>query len=653
LTEVVDKLKPESQPIWMMYKSGITDRSIMAMLYAMLVFTPAQIFMELMTGSGVGAVAWFTLLLWVEFARLSGKGVSKQEAFFILSFASVAGFPLSLIYMAWFRQSDIAKTLGITDLIPDWVAPPPDAGVVDQRTFLHPAWILPIGIGLLSALFGFLLSLGLSLFSREVYIEVERLPFPTQQMSGQGLEVLTEGTKSQTYIFYVSTVIGFAYSTLVYVVPIISQALLGRYISVIPIPFADLHSLVENVMPGAIFGIATTLPNFLAFWFVPFRVTLGTFLASIAVGVFGSWFSVIYKLTPDADPIQPGWQSWWTPGMDIPMALVRSTMFLWASILIGAGFAVGLAPIVGHPKRFIQAVKSVVRPQRVGFVAGERTIQPISFYKIILPLIVIGEVGGIALFIWLAPGFALAFPWIIVLMVLLPLLSTLIVDRLIGTVGTGENPFIQFANIAYWSAQLQYPGLEQWFAPNLMGRSGSAATYKVCQILETRDIDYVKMQVILWPVSIAIGYLFLQFFWTIGPIPSQRWPYVSIYWPVQAAQFGVMISGLRLGLLHVDWIIIFTIVLLALYVALDYLHSPIPYLAIAAGITMGPGGVPFMITGLIGALVAHMIRRFTGDEWWYENRMIIGAGAAAGTAISVTMAVAISMIANSIWNLPF
>jgi hypothetical protein len=84
---------------------------------------------------------------------------------------------------------------------------------------------------------------------------------------------------------------------------------------------------------------------------------------------------------------------------------------------------------------------------------------------------------------------------------------------------------------------------------------------------------------------------------------------------------------------------------------MDHLHSPFPYLAIAAGIS--PGALPNIISGFIGAIAAHIIRRLAGDEWWFENRMILGVGIATGTAIAVTLAVAISMITSALGALPF
>ena len=639
-----EKLIEKAVPIWKTYKSGITRNSILAILYAMLVFTPAQIYLSLMTGGGVEDVAWFTLLMCLEFARLSGTRITKQEAFFIFTFAGVASAPIGLIQMAWFRQSDLARKLGIAYMMPDWAAPPPEARILELRTFFHPAWLPVIGVDLIAGVFTLCLELGLNLFAREVFIEVERLPFPMQQMTGQGLIVLTEGGKSQMYIFALSAILSFGYSLLLYTVPAITN------VPLIPVPFIDLTSIIEPIFPGAILGIGTTLASFTLGWFIPFRLVLGMFIAAVIIGIFGNWLSVIYQWVPDTDPRLPGYQSWWLPGMDLPTIMARSTLYFWTSIFLGAGFALGIAPIITHPHRFVQAIKSVVKPISVAVrPVEERIIEPISFYKVILPLIVIGMSGSVLLFCVLAPGFLAMFPWILPTIILLPFLNTMISGRLMGTVGQSFT-LTQFADIAYWSAQITYPGLEQWFVPNPMGVTGDAATFKVCQLMEVRDIDYIKMSLILWPVSLIVGYLYLQAFWAIAPIPSPRWPATVIYWPRWASEFSATIRGLQYNLLHIDWLIYSFIIFLVLYVLLDIIHSPIPYIAIAGGIGLD---LPNLITGLIGSVFAHMIRVRMGDEWWYENRYTIGAGIATGTAIAVTIAVAAAMIMNSIWVLPF
>jgi len=283
--------------------------------------------------------------------------------------------------------------------------------------------------------------------------------------------------------------------------------------------------------------------------------------------------------------------------------------------------------------------------------AEERIIEPISFNKITLPLLIVGTVGSMVLFWALIPDFVYTFPWILLFPIFLPVLNTIVYNRLLGTVGVSSQPLAQIAYIPYWSAQLQYPGVAQWFAPSTWDNVvGDASVFRICQILEVRDIDYIKLYVILWPISIIVGYLYLQVFWSIAPIPSGRWPATAIYWPQWASQFGVTIRGLQFNLLHIDWLIYSFIAILALYILLDLAHSPIPYIAIAGGIGFG---LPNMITALIGSIFAHIIRLKVGDEWWYENRYTIGAGVATGTAIAVTMAVAISLIINSVWVLPF
>ena len=665
MMETVSESSSDRQAIWMTYKSGISRNSLTAIFYAMLVFTPAQIYMTLMTGGGVGAVTWFTLFLWIEFMRLGGGMLTKQEAFFILAFSTTATFPLSLIQWAWFRESDVAITLGIVDQIPDWKAPHPSLGILELRTFFHPAWIAPIGVALIASAITFILGLGLNLFAREMYIEAERLPFPIQQMQGQGLSVLTESIdrsterkKIQMYIFSISAILGFAYSLVLYTVPAITQALTGVYTPLIPVPFVDLTPAIETMMPGAILGIGTTLTSFTLGWFIPFRIVLGMFLGALAVGLFGNWFSVIFQWVPDTDPILPGYQSWWLPGMGIPMIMARSTLFFWTSIFLGAGFALGLAPIMAHPRRFVQTLKSLSKPRSAGARSPEeRILEPISFSKIILPLILVGTAGTVALYWILVPGFVPMFPWMLLFMLFLPILSTMITARLIGTVGTSSQPLAQVAYVPFWTAQITYPGLNQWFAPSIWDNVvGDPSLFKACQIMETRDLDYVKLYIILWPISIIVGYLYMEVFWSIAPIPSGRWPATAIYWPQWATQFGVTIRGLMYGLLRIDWLIYVFIALLALYILLDLAHSPIPYIAIAAGIGgayVFGSGLPSLITAFIGAVSAHIIRLKVGSEWWYENRYTVGAGITTGTAIAVTMAVAISMIVNAVWVLPF
>ena len=81
----VEKLEGKPQVAWINFKSGLSQNSILAVLYAIIIFIPALIYLTLMTGGLAGMpVAWFTLILWIELGKISGRHITKQEAMLIL-----------------------------------------------------------------------------------------------------------------------------------------------------------------------------------------------------------------------------------------------------------------------------------------------------------------------------------------------------------------------------------------------------------------------------------------------------------------------------------------------------------------------------------------------------------------------------------------
>jgi len=180
-------------PKWKRFKSGFTLPTFLALIYAIVVFVPATLYLNLMTGGvwGVSA-AWFILLLWVEIGKATGRKITKQEALMILLLTGAEMYyPLDLIYNAWYRTSPIAHALDIAPYIPDWVAPPPGTGILKIRTFFHPSWILPIAVALATILFGQLFNFGLGLLGRELFVETEYLYFPIEQINAQIVTTLT------------------------------------------------------------------------------------------------------------------------------------------------------------------------------------------------------------------------------------------------------------------------------------------------------------------------------------------------------------------------------------------------------------------------------------------------------------------------------
>ncbi len=638
-------------PAWVRFESGFTYTSLIAVIYAIVVFIPALIYLTLMTGGVAGIpVAWFTLLLWVELGKLSGRRITKQEAFMILIITGAEMFiPLGMVYNAWYRASPIAKMFDIGRYVPEWVAPAEETGILELRTFLHPAWVLPLSVSLASVLIFGMLRFGLGLFAREAFIEVERLPFPLQQVSASALTVITGREKRPLEVLAVFSLVGFGYGFLLYAFPYVLQSYTGRYVQFIPIPWVDLNAHVEPSFPGACLGIATDLGPIVSGFVLPFSTVIGIFIGSFSIWFFGNWLSVRYNLV-DIDPIKPGPQSWWVPGMSIQLAWQRSLLYFWATITIGALLAVGIAPILRRPRFFKDAFSSLLGVRRKG---RGRHIEPIDLTRVTLPLMLVGLVGGMALFVALVPDFVLSNLWILILMIIIPFVTTIVGARTIGEAGvTPPGAFINnIQNILYYVSG--YQGVDVWFAPNMMNQQGYGylSWFKIAELTETKSKSIIKMYWLLLPIAILVGYAYVQMFWAMAPIPSGRYPGATIYWDIQATMQSLWIKGRTVpGLFRTERIPYALIAGIGLYFLLDLLHCPVSYVALGAGISMI---TPVAVTMLVGAIMAKIIAQIQGKEWWNKHKLIVAAGLLVGEGLSVIIAVSVALIINSIWALPW
>jgi len=143
----------------------------------------------------------------------------------------------------------------------------------------------------------------------------------------------------------------------------------------------------------------------------------------------------------------------------------------------------------------------------------------------------------------------------------------------------------------------------------------------------------------------------VELFWRIAPIPSGRYPGAVIFWDIDATMRSLWIKGRELpGLFTVDRILYAFVIATALYMVLDFLHSPITLVALGAGISTI---TPYAVTYLIGAIIAKILSWRTGKEWWNKHKMLIAAGLLIGEGLAVTLSVAVALIINSIWTLPY
>lgn len=628
--------------------SGLSRISILALLYAIVVFIPTRIYLTLVTGAVWGvASAWFTLLLWNELSRFTGRRLTKQEACLIYVLTGAQMFiPLDLVWRAWYRTSSVAQLFNIGPYVPDWAAPSEASGVMLARTFLHPAWVLPIAVSLAAWLCSTLLGMGLGLLSREIFIETEKLPFPIQEMQGTALLTLAGKEQRRIRFLAVFTVFGFAYGLLLYALPILIRSYTGVYLEFIPLPWADFTPHIQGVLPGACFGLFTSLSAVSSGLVLNLPVVAGMFIGSFSVYVVGNSLSVTSNLV-DVDPAKPGMQSWWVPGMDLGMIYQRSLLYFWAAPLVGIALSVGLAPILHRPRVLFGALRNLVRSK-----ITERGQGVTRSMKLILAVITVGLAGGVIIFCLLTPEFVATYPWIILFMTVTPFVTTLITGRMIGETGQGSFSSDHVRRLLYLGSG--YPGVDVWFAQTPMGASGHdwLKWFKVADMTETTTESVLKTYWLLIPFAIAIGYGFVELFWRLAPIPSGRYPGAQIFWEIDAIMMSLWIRGGLGGLFRPEWVLAGLLAGTGMYFGLTLLHSPIPFVAIGVGANTN---TPYATTMFLTAVMAFIVRRALklSNEWWKDNKLLIAAGLTIGESLAVTIAISLDLIINAIWVLPY
>jgi len=614
-------------------RSGLTFVSMMAILYAIVVFIPATGYLDLMLGGATLPISWFVLILWVELGRLFGHRISKQEATMVFALLGTAVFvPNYLIYRVFFRDSPIVQFFGIANELPSWWVPPQETGIGTIRTIFHPSWAVPIFLTVADQLLWAVAFWSLALLGRKLFMEVEQLPFPIEQMNATAILTISESRKEEDlHILYASATLGFIYGFILYAYPFIMQAWAGVALSIIPIPWFDLSPQLTQVLPGVILGVATDLIPIATALILPVNVVIGILIGSFAVYFFGNLISVRYGIF-----LQP----WWSPGMTLSLSIQRSVMFLWASIIIGIGVGAGLGPLLRHLPVLLKG--SDIK-------ASGRLEETFSLKRWVLIPLVLETVASIAFYLVLAPEFPIWY--IIPFLIGFPLLLTLTDGRMLGT--TGVTYAAQANNalrLTYWATG--YQRADVWFVPWpwLTGIGPQLSQLKVCQLTDTSARSLIKAFWIFLPIAMIFGFMFVEIFWSIAPIPSARYPGASVIWPINVTYDSLWIRGRQLGLFRLDWLLMSLALGIALHFVLDFAHSPVSFISIAAGTVTY---TPYAVTYLIGLIIRFVFWRIAGRDFFESKSKLIAAGLMMGEVIAIAAGIAITLIVTSIWTLPF
>ncbi|MEM3466918.1 MAG: hypothetical protein QW566_10650, partial [Candidatus Jordarchaeales archaeon] len=178
---------------------GLTWRSLMALLFIVFVVQPAIVYNWLVNGLwGLPLTSWAVILVWVGLTRLLGSPLNPKEIFTIRIFEYVGLMTMGyffayLLRNQYFANSEIAELFGRQSEIPPFFSPLGSDAVRSMlnRTFLDPAWALPIFVNvcvpvILVGVTNFLLGL----LAFRLYVEEEKLEFPLASWDAMTMSVL-------------------------------------------------------------------------------------------------------------------------------------------------------------------------------------------------------------------------------------------------------------------------------------------------------------------------------------------------------------------------------------------------------------------------------------------------------------------------------
>jgi len=629
------------------FKSGLNWRSYLSLIYALIVFTPVAIYIQLVT-VGVGGlwnmVGVSTILIFTEFARLSGKPLTKQEAVIIMNLAwqAVGITWLPLIYRLYYATSPIATQFGITPHIPNWWAPT-DAYEIyyNLRTFFHPSWIPVVVVQLISIALSICATIFNGILARELYIEKERLDFPMVTIATRVVVTLTEREERSLSIMSGVAVAGFIYAFILYAVPMMTTAS-GYPIRILPIPWIDLTTGtygVERILKGGAFGIATDAILIGAGMVLPFNIVVSMLLGSLAVFMIANPILINLGISAWANP-----NIGYTPGMDMSLIWQRGTLYFWACPMIGMGLGAGLTPIIIRRREIADAIRSFFTFKKPADT-GPRYSGDAFSGKFMLLLYALGFIGAIILDALLAPNFPIIA--IILFEGILPIILSIIVVRIKGLTGQEFTP-PYLRNITILATG--YEGYNAWFLPmNAETGAGFAGSFKMCQLTRTTAHSWVKAFILGRPVSILISLFYVSAFWSLAPIPSDLYPAPAITWPVQATFQSIWIRRPP-GIFNLDQIIYFFAGTFALSYIFEYLNLPISILSAVMGASTPPAG---FVTMMIGALIGKIIAKFKGESWFKRYRHTFAAGITVGEGLAIVIGTAVALTIRARWIRPW
>lgn len=648
------------------WEEGFGLKAMVGALFVGLIMTPASMYMGLVMGQDVGGAAqWVTIILFIEVARRSFTVLKRPEIYVLYYMAGAAVINGSgLLWNQFLVQSEAMRQFGLTDMIPDWVAPR-SADVLGQRSFFNQAWLVPIGLMVLGQVLARIDHFGLGYVMYRLTSDVEKLPFPMAPVGAQGITALADASVGrETWrwrVFSFGAMLGMVFAAVYLALPMISSAFLPEPISIFPIPFKDLTGNTESFLPAMPMMLSFNLGLLISGMVLPYWAMVGGFIGLVVTMILNP---ALYHA---------GVLHTWSPGVGGPTTInanyldfyLSSSLGLQAAIAI-VGFWTVLRGVLGRKRNLDDAGATRVEWSRlfrpppgrgdisvwvaIGIYVFSTTVNIVLAYVLLsvahrdnpLNSPFSTTILGVLLFY----GF-----------VYTPILSY-VSARMEGIIGMSVNvPFVREATFILTG----YQGAAIWFAPFPAYNYGAQTVYfRQTELTGTKITSMVKAEAFILPIVIVATVVFSQFIWSIAPVPSAAFPYAQKFWEINAFRQAVIMSSTMPGGQHGAFYEAFrpAYLLVAmggavlLYGALSWLGLPVLlFYGLIRGLDQATPDV--ILPQFIGALMGRYIFAKKFGDNWPQYRVVFFAGYGCGVGLVTMLSLGLVFMSKSVFQSTF
>ena len=650
------------------FEDGFGLKAVFGALFVGLVMTPASMYMQLVVGQDVGGAAqWVTVILFLEVARRSFTTLKRPEIFILYTMAGAAlagaGPGQGLLWQQYLVQSDSLRAFGIAQNIPSWVAPQ-DPNILGTRSFFNAAWLVPIGLFMLAQLLQRADNFGLGYVMYRLTSDVEKLPFPMAPVNAQGIVALADASNGrETWrwrVFSFGAMLGMAWSLVYIALPSITGAFLPQPIAIFPIPFVDLTTNYQEILPTVPILISFNLGFLLVGMVLPFWAMVGSFLGLMFTVLLNPL--VLYPL---------GVLDSWSPGTGAIRTIQANTLDFYFSFGLGLTFAIAVIGL-WHVTSGLRKAKQSGETGRIDFsmlfnppkgrgdfslwialgIYALTTLATIATAYFMLRYAHQQDPTNVSPVTWTLLGIFVFYGFVYT-----PILAY-VSSRMEGIIGmTVQIPFVREATFILTG----YHGTAVWFVPFPVYEYGQQALFfRVTELTGTKMISRVKAEIFIFPIAVVSMVLFSHFIWQIAPVPSSAFPYAEKFWDLIAYQRGIIWSSTMPGGANGAFAEAFkpSYVLLGLglavgtYATLSFFALPVLLVyGVIRGLDQSTPDV--ILPQFLGALLGRFYFRKRFGDQWQQYIIVFFAGYMCGQGLIMMFSLGLVFISKSVITSPY